>query len=187
MGKIEDLTGQRFGRLTVIERAENKGKKTCWKCHCDCGNETVVCASHLKSGATRSCGCFNREIAHINNLNNENLIGQKFGRYTVISFDGRRNGSIFWKCRCDCGNERSVSASHLKSGASKSCGCLNKEKISERNLINLVGQRFGKLTVIERAESASDGKIQWRCKCECGNEVVARGELLRNGKKKSCG
>ena len=62
MGKFVDLTGQKFGRLTVIERAENKGKKTAWLCQCECGNVSVVRSCHLKSGAIVSCGCLQKEI-----------------------------------------------------------------------------------------------------------------------------
>ena len=59
--RLVDLTGQKFGRLTVISRAENKGKETCWKCQCDCGNEVIVQGNNLKNGHTVSCGCFRRE------------------------------------------------------------------------------------------------------------------------------
>jgi hypothetical protein len=61
MGKFIDLTGMKFGRLTVIERAENRGKKPCWLCKCECGNEKVIMGIHLKSGATTSCGCLRSE------------------------------------------------------------------------------------------------------------------------------
>lgn len=63
MGKFIDLTGKRFNKLTVIERAENKGSKVCWRCRCDCGNECIVHGSSLKSGTTRSCGCWNIQSA----------------------------------------------------------------------------------------------------------------------------
>lgn len=60
--RFEDLTGKRFGRLTVIKRVYKEGdKQTYWLCKCDCGNETVACASHLKDGHTKSCGCFHKE------------------------------------------------------------------------------------------------------------------------------
>ena len=59
MGKRIDLTGQRFGRLTAIEYVGNSK----WLCKCECGNEKIVCRGHLKSGAIRSCGCYNREVA----------------------------------------------------------------------------------------------------------------------------
>lgn len=62
MAKIIDLTGQRFGRLVVIERAENKvfpsgQKQPTWRCRCDCGAETVVQGGHLRGGQIKSCGC----------------------------------------------------------------------------------------------------------------------------------
>ena len=52
-----DLTGQRYGHLTVIEPAANIGTRTAWKCLCDCGRETVAKSSYLRSGRTVSCGC----------------------------------------------------------------------------------------------------------------------------------
>lgn len=58
MGRLLDLTGQRFGKLTVIEFAGHApNRKTLWKCKCDCGNETLVKTNALRSGATKSCGC----------------------------------------------------------------------------------------------------------------------------------
>lgn len=63
VGKLIDLTGQRFGRLTVIERTENdKSRHICWRCRCDCGKAVVVSNSKLRSGHTQSCGCLNREL-----------------------------------------------------------------------------------------------------------------------------
>lgn len=56
-----DLTGQRFGRLTVVAPAENIGRRTAWLCRCDCGRETVVKTGRLRGGRTVSCGCAYRE------------------------------------------------------------------------------------------------------------------------------
>lgn len=61
MPKLLDRTGQRFGRLLVLRRGENHGIATRWVCQCDCGKETLVAAQSLKSGATKSCGCFREE------------------------------------------------------------------------------------------------------------------------------
>ena len=58
-----DLTGQRYGKLTVLEPAPNIGTKTAWLCRCDCGQETVVRTYHLRSGHTVSCGCIAPEGA----------------------------------------------------------------------------------------------------------------------------
>ena len=52
-----DLTGQRYGRLTVIAPAPHVGRRTAWRCRCDCGQETVVKTYRLRSGHTTSCGC----------------------------------------------------------------------------------------------------------------------------------
>lgn len=68
MGKIIDLVGKRFGRLTVIERYGTY-ERTCgskeptWHCVCECGNTVVVLRTNLISGATLSCGCLQRERA----------------------------------------------------------------------------------------------------------------------------
>ena len=59
--KFVDLTGQRFGRLTVIKRVENNGKKVMWLCRCDCGNETTVFSGYLRNGDTKSCGCLSKD------------------------------------------------------------------------------------------------------------------------------
>lgn len=62
MPKLIDLTGQRFGRLTVVERVKTGDRHTTWLCKCDCGTEKVVYATLLRSGETRSCGCYRNEV-----------------------------------------------------------------------------------------------------------------------------
>jgi len=61
--KLEDFSGQRFGRLSVISRTEKGGKYVRWSCVCDCGNFATVSSTHLKTGHTKSCGCVRNEIA----------------------------------------------------------------------------------------------------------------------------
>ena len=59
MGGVKDMTGQRFERLTVIERAENTvSGQARWLCHCDCGRDTIVKGYELRAGTTKSCGCY---------------------------------------------------------------------------------------------------------------------------------
>ena len=55
--KLIDLTGKKFGRLTVVEQHDRKGKHIRWTCKCDCGNIVHVMGQHLRSGRTKSCGC----------------------------------------------------------------------------------------------------------------------------------
>ena len=65
MGKLRDLTGQKFGHLLVLERAENRicksQKIVCWKCKCDCGNIAIVQASNLITGNSTNCGCIRKK------------------------------------------------------------------------------------------------------------------------------
>lgn len=65
MGKIKDIAGHKYNRLTVIEFAGlDRYSKAQWICKCDCGNLTVVNGSRITSGLTKSCGCLQKEIAH---------------------------------------------------------------------------------------------------------------------------
>lgn len=63
--KAKDLTGQKFGRLTVVERScnSNKDRNVYWICRCECGNYTVVQGRNLRNGKSKSCGCFMRDYA----------------------------------------------------------------------------------------------------------------------------
>ena len=61
MSKLIDLTGQRFGRLTVVCRVENGPAGSRWLCKCDCGGETTAYGSDLRSGHSSSCGCLRKE------------------------------------------------------------------------------------------------------------------------------
>ena len=64
MSKFVDLTGKRFGRLTVINRKKTDDtNRTYWICKCDCGNTKTVEAYALKTGRTKSCGCLSVDIA----------------------------------------------------------------------------------------------------------------------------
>ena len=61
---MNDLTGKRFGRLIVIDRAgSNRQHRATWKCVCDCGNETTTVGSRLLNGYTKSCGCLHSETS----------------------------------------------------------------------------------------------------------------------------
>lgn len=107
------------------------------------------------------------------------MIGRKFNRLTVIDRDGaNRQGKPMWLCRCDCGNMTTVSDGSLKTGSTKSCGCLNSPDIT--------GCRFGNLVVIGRSGSKHGGSA-WECRCVCGSVIRVDAKSLRNGNTKSCG
>ena len=66
---FKDLTGQRFGRLVVVERNSERIKnRIAWKCKCDCGGEKIVVSAYLLSGHTKSCGCWYNENMHSGNV-----------------------------------------------------------------------------------------------------------------------
>lgn len=114
-----DLTGQRFNHLTVIERAgKTKKSETIWRCRCDCGAECTAVTNDLTSAHKKSCGC----IKHKSNA--KDLIGQVFGRLTVIKRKGTVGSRALWRCRCECGRYTDVRSIDLLSGNTKSCGCL---------------------------------------------------------------
>ena len=166
----DDLAGQKINNLTVIEYVG----KSRWRCKCDCGNETIKKAQDLKSGRAKTCGKCVSQV--------EDLKGKIFGVQKVISLDKVEDGRAYWKCICTkCGKESIRTGQSLRNGKGISCRCC----VDKTD--NLVGQTFGRLTVIERVENNKDGQAMWKCVCGCGKEVVVSGKNLKNGNTKSCG
>lgn len=186
MTKLNDLTGKRFGEITVIERADDYispsgNKATRWKCKCDCGNEFIVKSSRLTSGRVASCGCNELE-----NLISE-TIGKKFGKLTCMEYSHKEYGvGHFFKFKCDCGNEIIRNISRVRTGKINSCGCLRKENAREAVFQDLTGKRFNYLTVIEYI-GRNNGRTMWKCKCDCGNEVNVDSNSLKSGNTTACG
>jgi hypothetical protein len=170
MIKAVDLKGQRFGRLVAIELTTPKKGRTVWKCKCDCGNEKDVVYSSLAGNKTSSCGCLKSNL----------FIGTVINRLTLVKPTGEHDSGGYrkWKCLCFCGNTVVYSAKRLLYGKVVSCGCLG--------TLDITNQRFGRLTAI-KPYSKTNSVVTWICKCECGNEHLANGTLLRSGGVKSCG
>ena len=127
MGAKKDLTNQKFSHLLVlfeVPKEERKNiKKVEWRCQCDCGNYVNVVSNNLLSGHTKSCGCWRAE--NMRQLFSTNLIGEKYGKLLVLDETEKRgsDGSIMWRCKCDCGKIHYASTNSLKTGAIASCGC----------------------------------------------------------------
>lgn len=128
-----DLTGQVFGRLTVLEMLYNYKKdeysyaKTCVRCKCACGKEIIASANSVKSGDVTSCGCYRRNV--MRETHRHDLTGQRFGKLVVqeMIWGSRESGTrTLARCLCDCGNEKIVPASQLTMRQTSSCGCLGK-------------------------------------------------------------
>lgn len=128
MSRAKDLTGMRFGRLTVIERVPSKSRHARWKCLCDCGNYTEALSNNLKSGSKISCGCAaHKGSPNISPSNYNDLTGRRFGRLVVIKRISPIGHKVRWLCHCDCGAEKDIAAYELTSGNTRSCGCLQAE------------------------------------------------------------
>ena len=118
----------------------------------------------------------------------KNLTGQVFRRWTVLAKAGRgHNGNILWQCRCECGTIREVRSDHLRKGLSVSCGCYNKERVSETHSLDLTGQRFGRLFALEDAGRNKYHQAMWRCRCDCGTMATVLARNLVSGVTTSCG
>lgn len=188
MGKFIDLTGQVFGRWTVLEKAENRGYVSYWKCRCECGKEAEVRGTQLTRGISKSCGCLQKETrARMNTerYSKNSLVGQRFGKLTVLEKVGNaRNKEYLWKCQCDCGNTLNVTSYHLRSGHTQSCGCYITEKVEKPIEIGTV---FGRLEVIEKTDKIYYKSRVYKCRCECGNIIEVSSNSLRTGHTQSCG
>lgn len=184
MSRLNDLTGKRFGRLVVLEKAESRNGKTYWKCRCDCGNEKEIYGFALTSGHTNSCGCLKSETTSKKNRDSvEDLTGKKFGRLTVIKRNGYANGKRklpTWLCQCDCGETTIRTGKSLKD--SFNSGCDKCKYLYD----DLTGRKFGSLTVISR-HGSENGEVIWNCRCKCGNMVRLSTGRLNSGSAKSCG
>ena len=136
MGKMIDITGQIFGKLTVIENAGKlDGRRYFWKCQCECGNLIVKPGASLRSGNTKSCGCgkYDGLKKYNTQQTTDTLImnGTKFGKLKVLEpigykpqYKGASKNRMWYRCQCDCGNICEVSGNQLKNNHKISCGCL---------------------------------------------------------------
>ena len=196
---------KQFGKLFVecpvsVEGMVTKPDSTAaiWLTHCDCGNDYCVSMQwirkEIKKGLIPDCGCGARK------KQDDKYIGKTYNYLTVIERDDAykesgnfSNTNTYYKCRCKCGNFKTVRINILTHGDVKSCGCL-KEQQDNINLIpnqmtDIMGQRFGKLVALTPFHKLNDKKKEmwWNCKCDCGNICKVRGISLRRGDTMSCG
>lgn len=160
MRKI-DVTGERFGKLTVVE--DLGGGKV--RCRCDCGKVKVFNKWNVTHGRSTSCGCSRK---HKRPELIKSTVGHRFGRLVVK--DELGYGKVL--CQCDCGNEKVVNKGHLLRGDILSCGCLLREgpqKAKENYMFE--GTNIARLTSEKptsrsksgvRGVSWHKGKQKWR-------------------------
>jgi len=184
-----DFTGQRFGKILVLERdleyeknKNLKGSYVYWKCKCDCGRIVTYTSSALRKGNITEC-------THCKNI--IDLTGQVFDALTVLGDVGKRDKKqVEWKCQCVCGNIVYRKGYELKKKENfHSCGCLQNLK----QIKDISNQRFGKVTAIspnflyKKENNIKSSACYWNCICDCGREFVADSANLQSGGTQSCG
>lgn len=143
MRPVKDLSGQKFNRWTVIDRAcdrfSGSGKRRVyWNCQCECGTFREVRHDALTSH--KSCGCLRDEVAKENvkkaqaaghKNTPEDLTGNRVGILTVkeqsdYSYTKSGRALVRWLCECDCGTMTNILGDSLRKGLVSSCGCILK-------------------------------------------------------------
>lgn len=128
-------------------------------------------------------------------INPNDFVGRRFGKLTVLEYAGKKKlgkgkPEHVYKVCCDCGTVKEVARRNLQNGGTISCGRHRDAARGLHDPNDIVGKRFGRLTVIGYAGHDKDGKGNppiYRCKCDCGNVIVVRRWCLTSGHTKSCG
>ncbi len=207
-----DITNQRFGRLIAVKLVDPT-KFNKWICKCGCGKITVGYVIQLKTGRKKSCGCLKKDPKALTRRKNlkrlkTEEIGKKYGKLTILGFVGKNssNNHII-KVKCDCGKQTEKLLSSLKSGCTKSCGCiargrkpkhrvennvrkltrkLTRKEKAKRIETEEIGKKYSKLTILEYAGFASRNH-HVKVKCDCGTVKTLRYDNVYYSHTKSCG
>lgn len=192
MSRLIDLTDQIFNGIKVIKRNTelNSDRGAIWDCLCPCGNIFQANGSALRKGRIKSCRhCKEKEeITPIQkkHLQQKYSIGEKFGHVTIIDYcDYTKTHHTYVKCKCECGNIFDARTDSLTQNLN--CGCLKKEKTSKQWTSNLLGKRFGKLTVVAKEKTPNQYRSLWKCVCDCGEICFLPSRYLLSNQVKSCG
>lgn len=116
--------------------------------------------------------------------------GDRYGKWTVLArapglTRATARGLVtMWTCQCDCGKVVDVRAADLANAKSVQCRQCSYDNVPLR--FDRMGQRYGKLVVIERVGHRSN-EVAWLCQCDCGNTSVVASSSLGDGDTKSCG
>jgi len=112
----------------------------------------------------------------------KDLKGKRFDKLIALERSNKNtHNGAYWYCKCDCGNICEILSTRLTQKITSSCGCLRGNKN------NLIDKKFGRLTVIGESGRSRRLNVNWKCKCDCGKEIVVIGNHLLNGNTKSCG
>lgn len=176
MAKFNDLSGQQFGKWTVLHRDLEKTRPITFICKCECGNIKSINSQNILRGLSSQC----MDCQAISK--SQDLIGKRFNSLLVLSVE-KVNGKCSAKVKCDCGIERYLSPALIKSGTYKSCGqcSLNRTKKKYPYLYGQVEKTYGYLTIIEKISNT-----EFLAQCVCGKKLNVKTHHLTT-MKPSCG
>ena len=124
------------------------------------------------------------------------ITGKRFGRLVAVEPTHKRTtrGLVIWICLCICGNKCKVNGNHLRTGHTKSCGCISGDRrraFGKSKIPDINGKKFGRLTVIKQSPMrhiiGSSMSVIWECQCDCGRVKLVRSNHLVSGDIRSCG
>lgn len=195
--KKKDYTqyiGQTFGDLTILDVTYSNSKVNHrpireFECSCSCGEKVNKNLYSVLNGKTKSCGHLLGKSGRGGRKRKDytQYIGQTFNELTILNVKKEKGkSSIIWKfeCLCSCGEKVVKRANQVLSGRARSCGHLKKKDYS-----NLIGQKFGELTILEISEPIKElnSRRISTCICSCGRKVKSNFSAVINGQTKTCG
>lgn len=190
MSKTFDLIGQKFGKLTVIEKIPSnpmsKKKYIRWKCLCECGNEKIASTAELRSGIYTQCATCGKKSSSLKRR--VDYCGKKYGKLTVkkMLYNYNNTKHTYCLCDCECGTKDVlINVSNLLKPAMHSCGCAKRSILIRHHGKNIDGNKYGRLTVLETYWEEKPPKV--KCKCDCGNIVILNKNYVQSGHTQSCG
>lgn len=174
MGKFIDLTGQKFGRLTVLDRTPRR-PRAWWRCACECGNETEASGELLHKGDKKSCGCLGAELIV--------ALGKSRRKHA-----GGWKGSeqfILWKSmksRCYCKGNTSY-----KWYGAKGIGMCDRWRYGKEGLANFIADMWPRPegTTLDRKVTADDycpDNCKWSTQAEQSRNTTVNNNLTVNGR-----
>lgn len=190
--KYKHLIGTKINEWTILDVICDPNRtNTYLSVQCSCGTVTELKVTEVTKNIKLDCGCMHRKRLNEKTIKKyEYLINTTINGWTILdivppSEECRKTRAL---CRCRCGTIKKVKLQFLLNGRSKDCGCGRKNTLREIFTNDLVGQRFGKLVAVEMLKKRNkNGRIVYRCKCDCGNEVNVLGNSLVTYHTLSCG
>lgn len=178
MGKLIDISGQRFGRLVVIHRVYSHNANSRWLCKCDCGNEKVILSGSLISGSANSCGCIKKEVA--------TKLKYRHGQAALPSITSEYRIWIAMKTRCYNPKHR-----HYKYYGGRGITVCDRWLQSFQNFFADMGKRPSKQHSLDRHPDTNGnyepGNCRWATAEEQGQNKTNNRKIIYSGQEMTIG